>query len=126
MTFTHYVINESLRLASVAPGILIFTLYYTQRLDTYGGSRSPSTYPTKYEDPLTFDPLRWKNIGETAMAKTFVAKNFIAFGGGNRTCAGAEFSKVYEIKGGDVARTPVLEFTDGFYMKGGNCNLISV
>ncbi|XP_017982424.1 PREDICTED: cytochrome P450 87A3 [Theobroma cacao] len=68
-----------------------------------------------------------KNMGSIS-----TAKNFIPFGGGNRTCAGAEFSKVLmavllhvwvtkyrftKIRGGDVARTPVLEFTNGFFIK---------
>ncbi|XVF68903.1 hypothetical protein PTKIN_Ptkin11bG0038500 [Pterospermum kingtungense] len=135
MTFTHYVINESLRLASVAPGIL-------RRVKTdihINGYTIPKGWilmvvpaalqlnPNRYENPLTFNPSRWKNIGGTAMAK-----NFIPFGGGNRTCAGSEFSKVLmavflhvwvtkyrltKIKGGNVARIPVLKFTNGLYMK---------
>ncbi|KAE8674603.1 Detected protein of unknown function [Hibiscus syriacus] len=59
------------------------------------------------------------------------AKNLMAFGGGGRTCAGAEFSKVLmavflhvlvtkyrwtNIKGGDVVRAPTLGFSDGFYV----------
>ncbi|EOY15241.1 Uncharacterized protein TCM_034381 [Theobroma cacao] len=72
--------------------------------------------------------LRAQNNGSNVTA--------IAFGGGNRTCAGAEFSKVMmavflhvlvtkyrtlarwsKIKGGDVVRAPVLGFTNGFYIK---------
>ncbi|XWS28752.1 hypothetical protein CRYUN_Cryun25bG0098100 [Craigia yunnanensis] len=135
MTFTHYVINESLRLASVAPGILrkVKTDIHVNGYTIPKGwillvvPAALQLNPDKYEDPLTFNPSRWKNFGGTAMAK-----NFIPFGGGNRTCAGAEFSKVLmavflhvwvtnyrftKIKGGEVARTPVLEFTNVFYMK---------
>ncbi|PPD79696.1 hypothetical protein GOBAR_DD23386 [Gossypium barbadense] len=81
--------------------------------------------PNIYEDPLTFNPSRWKNIGSNGMAK-----NFIPFGGGNRPCAGAEFSKVLvavflhvwvtkfftKVKGGNIVRAPILGFPDGFYV----------
>ncbi|CAN1234792.1 Cytochrome P450 87A3 [Linum perenne] len=42
--------------------------------------------PDLYDDPLSFNPWRWKG----ASAST---KNFIPFGGGMRTCVGAEYSK---------------------------------
>ncbi|XVF68905.1 hypothetical protein PTKIN_Ptkin11bG0038700 [Pterospermum kingtungense] len=135
MTFTHYVINEALRLTSVAPGILrkVKTDIHVHGYTIPKGwilmvvPAALQLNPNNYEDPLTFNPSRWKNIGGTAMAK-----NFIPFGGGNRTCAGSEFSKVLmavflhvwvtkyrltKIKGGDVARTPVLEFKNGLDMK---------
>ncbi|EOY33845.1 Cytochrome P450, putative isoform 1 [Theobroma cacao] len=135
MTFTHYVIKEALRLASVAPGI--FRRVITDiHIDGYTIPKGwilliiPAALqlnPNIYEDPLTFNPSRWKNMGGIS-----IAKNFVPFGGGNRTCAGAELSKVLmavllhvwvtkyrltRIRGGDVARTPVLEFTNGFFVK---------
>ncbi|KAK6939230.1 Cytochrome P450 [Dillenia turbinata] len=83
--------------------------------------------PRTYEDPLAFNPHRWKDMGAIA-----TAKNFIPFGGGSRSCAGADFSKVFmavfihvlvtnyswtKIKGGNICRTPALRFRDGFHIK---------
>ncbi|XVF35837.1 hypothetical protein REPUB_Repub19eG0005400 [Reevesia pubescens] len=135
MTFTHYVINESLRLANVAPGILRRAIKDVH----VNGYTIPKGWaimivpaalqlnPDAFEDPLAFNPSRWKNNGSNA-----TAKNLMAFGGGNRACAGAEFSKVLmavflhvlltkyrwtKIKGGDVVRAPSLGFANGFYVK---------
>ncbi|XP_028125785.1 cytochrome P450 87A3-like [Camellia sinensis] len=83
--------------------------------------------PNVFKDPLAFNPRRWKDIDpQTA------SKNFMPFGGGIRQCAGAELAKALfatflhvllreykwtKIKGGDVARTPMLQFHDGMYIK---------
>ncbi|KAM3741618.1 hypothetical protein ACB098_07G009900 [Castanea mollissima] len=145
ITFTHNVINESLRLASVAPGILRRTLQdIMQMLRIIGGTLTvgytipkgwalmvvPSALqlnPSTYEDPLTFNPWRWQNISENVSAK-----NFIPFGAGMTSCAGAEFSKVLmgvffhilvtkyrmtTIKEGEVIRSPALGFGDGFHIQ---------
>ncbi|GMJ10134.1 cytochrome P450, family 87, subfamily A, polypeptide 2 [Hibiscus trionum] len=135
MTFTHYVINEILRLANTTPGMLrkvitdIHVNGYTIPKDWILLVVPAAIHlnPNIYEDPLTFNPSRWKNIGSNAMAK-----NFIPFGGGNRHCIGADFTKVLvavhlhvwvtkfrltKIKGGNVIRSPILGFTDGFYVK---------
>ncbi|KAK7839191.1 cytochrome p450 708a2 [Quercus suber] len=141
MTFTHNVINESLRLASVAPGILRRTL---QDIQVNGGTLTvgytipkgwalmvvPAALqlnPSTYEDPLTFNPWRWQNISANVSAK-----NFIPFGAGMTSCAGAEFSKVLmgvffhilftkyrmtTIKEGEVIRSPALGFGDGFHIQ---------
>ncbi|KAK8324409.1 hypothetical protein V6Z12_A12G296300, partial [Gossypium hirsutum] len=45
--------------------------------------------PTKYEDPLTFNPWRWKGRELNAGSKFFMG-----FGSGVRLCAGAEFVKL--------------------------------
>ncbi|KAE8729065.1 Cytochrome P450, putative isoform 2 [Hibiscus syriacus] len=134
MNFTHDVVNESLRLANVAPGILrrvIKDIHVNGYTIPRGWaimvvSAAQHLNPNTFEDPLTFDPSRWKNTGSNAKAK-----NFMAFGGGGRTCAGADFSKVLmavflhvlvtkyrwtKIKGGDVVRSPTLGFADGFYV----------
>ncbi|KAK7855498.1 cytochrome p450 708a2 [Quercus suber] len=135
MTFTHNVINESLRLASVAPGILRRTLQDIQ----VNGYTIPKGWalmvvpaalqlnPGTYEDPLTFNPWRWQNISANVSAK-----NFIPFGAGMTSCAGAEFSKVLmgvffhilvtkyrmtTIKEGEVIRSPALGFGDGFHIQ---------
>ncbi|XVF19941.1 hypothetical protein REPUB_Repub11eG0154900 [Reevesia pubescens] len=97
MTFTHYVINETLRLANITPGILrrvITDIHVDGYIIPKGWILliMPTPLhlnPHTYEDPLSFNPSRWKNIGGNTMAK-----NFLPFGGGNRACAGAEFSKV--------------------------------
>ncbi|KAL4616214.1 hypothetical protein ACB092_07G182300 [Castanea dentata] len=135
MTFTHNVVNESLRLASVAPGILRKTI---QDIEVNGYTIPkgwslmvvPSAIqlnPNIYEDPLSFDPWRWQGISANV-----TAKNFIPFGAGMRTCAGADFSKVFMgvflhvlvtkyrwtiIKGGQVMRTPALGFGDGIHIQ---------
>ena len=97
MTFTHQVINEALRLASVAPGILRRAIKDIQ----VNGYTIPAGWtimvvpaalqlnPNTFVDPLTFNPWRWKDVGVGV-----VAKNFIPFGGGSRLCVGAEFTKV--------------------------------
>ncbi|XWS71112.1 hypothetical protein CRYUN_Cryun03dG0110300 [Craigia yunnanensis] len=135
MTYTHYVINETLRLASVAPGLLRRTIKDIH-IKGYVIPKgwiimvAPSALqldPNVYENPLTFNPSRWKNIESNA-----TVKNFMPFGGGNRHCAGADFAKVLmtvffhvivtkyrltKTKGGDVVRTPLLGFGEGFYVE---------
>uniref|UniRef100_A0A2N9HRC2 Cytochrome P450 n=1 Tax=Fagus sylvatica TaxID=28930 RepID=A0A2N9HRC2_FAGSY len=134
LTFTHGVINESLRLGSVAPGILRRTLQDIQ----VNGYTIPKGWalmvvpaalqlnPNSYEDPLAFNPWRWQN-----MSANVTAKNFIPFGAGMTSCAGADFSKVLmgvffhvmvtkyrltTIKEGEVIRSPTLGF-EGFHVK---------
>ncbi|OVA11984.1 Cytochrome P450 [Macleaya cordata] len=136
MTFTSHVINETLRLANVAPGILRRALKDIE----INGYVIPTGWtimvvpsalhmsPEKFEDPLTFNPWRWKDDGSTNIK----SENLIAFGGGMRNCAGAEFSKVLiaiflhvfvtkyrwmKIKGGDVVRGPALGFKNGFHIQ---------
>ncbi|CAN1853018.1 Cytochrome P450 87A3 [Linum perenne] len=95
MTYTHYVIKESLRIASVAPGILRRTLTDID-IDGYTIPKGwaifvvPSAIQlssTYYEDPLSFNPSRWE--GMSAMES---AKKYIAFGGGARSCSGSELT----------------------------------
>ncbi|KAJ9146177.1 hypothetical protein P3X46_028479 [Hevea brasiliensis] len=83
--------------------------------------------PEKYKDPLTFNPWRSKDLGPNVRAK-----NFISFGGGMRSCGGAEFSKVLvavflhvfvtkyrwtNVKEGEIVRTSMLGFGAGHYIK---------
>ncbi|CAI0395955.1 unnamed protein product [Linum tenue] len=78
-----------------------------------------------YEDPLSFNPCRWKGTNASS-------KNFIPFGGGMRTCVGADYSRALmavfvhvlvtkyrwkTIKGGEVYRAPTLQFGDGYYVE---------
>ncbi|KAL4626145.1 hypothetical protein ACB092_05G074900 [Castanea dentata] len=118
MTFTPKVINESLRLAryTIPKGWALMVVPAALQLN-----------PSTYEDPLTFNPWRWQNISANVSAK-----NFIPFGAGMTSCAGAEFSKVLmgvffhilvtkyrmtTIKEGEVIRSPALGFGDGFHIQ---------
>ncbi|CAN1310779.1 Cytochrome P450 87A3 [Linum perenne] len=135
MTYTHYVIKESLRMASVAPGILRKALTDID-VDGYTIPKGwavlvvPSAIQlssTSYEDPLSFNPSRWE--GMSAMES---AKKFIAFGGGARSCSGSELTNALmaiflhvlvtnyswkTIKTGEIARTPALAFGDGLHVQ---------
>uniref|UniRef100_A0A5B7C8H1 Cytochrome P450 87A3-like n=1 Tax=Davidia involucrata TaxID=16924 RepID=A0A5B7C8H1_DAVIN len=135
MTFTLQVINEILRLANVAPGLLRRTLKeikvngytipagWTIMVATSAHQLNPNTY----KDPTAFNPWRWKDLDSNV-----ISKNFMPFGGGMRQCAGAEYSKAFmatflhvlvtkyrwtKIKEADIGRTPLLNFGDGIHIK---------
>ncbi|TKY49420.1 Cytochrome P450 87A3 [Spatholobus suberectus] len=135
MTFTLQFINETIRLANIAPGIFRKAL---QDIN-FGGYTIPAGWaimvcppavhlnPAKYQDPLAFNPWRWEGMEMNA-----ASKHFMAFGGGLRFCVGADFAKVQiavflhnlvtkyrwlPIKGGNIVRTPGLQFPDGFYVQ---------
>nr|XP_023922673.1 cytochrome P450 87A3-like isoform X2 [Quercus suber] len=81
--------------------------------------------------------LTWKEyksmiFTHNGISANVTAKNFIPFGAGTRTCAGADFSKVFMavflhvlvtkyrwtiIKGGEVMRTPAIGFGDGIHIQ---------
>ncbi|KAL4309537.1 hypothetical protein GQ457_01G003710 [Hibiscus cannabinus] len=132
MTYTFQFINETVRLANIAPLIFRKAL----REVVFKGYTIPASWavmvsppavhlnPAKYQDPLTFNPSRWE-LGESS-------KNFMAFGGGMRFCIGADFAKLQmavflhclvtkyrwePIKGGNTVRTPGLQFPDGFHIR---------
>ncbi|XP_050211074.1 beta-amyrin 16-alpha-hydroxylase CYP87D16-like [Mercurialis annua] len=135
MTYTHQVVNEANRMASVAPGLLRKAITDIQ-VDGYTIPKDwiimvvPASImldSNTYKDPLKFDPSRWNNVGSVSMGK-----NFVAFGGGSRACAGAEFSKVLiaiffhvfvtdyrwtKIQGANMSRTPALGFGNGYRIK---------
>lgn len=135
MTFTFQFINETVRLANIAPVIFRKAI----REVSFNGYTIPEGWvvmvcpsavhlnPAIYENPLHFNPWRWEG-GETNGA----SKHFMAFGGGMRFCIGADFSKVqmavflhylvtkyrwHLIKGGNIRRTPGLQFPDGFHVR---------
>ncbi|XP_010271639.1 PREDICTED: cytochrome P450 87A3-like [Nelumbo nucifera] len=135
MTFTSYVINETFRLANITFGILSKAI----RDIEINGYTIPSGWtimivptavhlnPNLFEDPLAFNPWRWKDLGSTASCK-----NFLTFGGGMRACLGADYCRMVmaiflhilvtnyrwtKIKGGDIIRTPILQFPNGFHIK---------
>lgn len=134
MTFTHMVINETVRLANIVPGIFRRVIKDVN-LKGYTIPKgmivmvSPSTVhlnSQKYEDPLAFNPWRWKGK-ELHLG----SKEFMAFGGGVRLCVGADFAKLqlaiylhYLVtkcrwkvtKGGEIIRKPGLMFPNGLHM----------
>ncbi|QHO10841.1 hypothetical protein HN51_068728 [Arachis hypogaea] len=135
MTYTFQFINETVRLANIAPGIFRKAL----REINFKGYTIPAGWavmvcppavhlsPAKYQDPLSFNPSRWEGIELNG-----ATRQFMAFGGGMRFCVGADFTKVQmavfihclvtkyrwnPIKGGNIIRTPGLQFPDGFHVQ---------
>ncbi|XP_043698041.1 cytochrome P450 87A3 [Telopea speciosissima] len=135
MSFTFQVINETVRLANIVPGIFRKSLREIQ----FKGYTIPAGWavmvcppavhlnPAKYTDPTAFNPGRWKGIELNG-----ATRHFMAFGGGMRFCVGTEFTKVQmatflhclvtkyrwtTIKGGDIVRTPGLAFPNGYHIR---------
>ncbi|TVU16096.1 hypothetical protein EJB05_39645 [Eragrostis curvula] len=136
MTFTSQVINETVRLANIAPGIfrkaMKDVLFKGYTIPSGWGVMvcPPAVHlnPDIYPCPLTFNPSRFKDKPEINRG----SKHFMAFGGGLRSCVGADFSKLqmsiflhflvtrYRWKtlgGGNIVRTPGLEFPDGYHVQ---------
>lgn len=136
MTFTSQVINETVRLANIAPGIFRKALKDIQ----FRGFTIPAGWgmmvcppavhlnPVIYPDPLIFNPTRFKDKPEINRG----SRHFMAFGGGLRSCVGADFSKLQmsiflhflvtryrwrSLGGGKVVRNPGLEFPDGYHIQ---------
>ncbi|KAL0329739.1 UNVERIFIED_CONTAM: cytochrome [Sesamum radiatum] len=134
MRFTFQFINETVRLANIVPGIFRKAMRETK----FKGYTIPAGWaimvcppavhldPKKYRDPLDFNPWRWEGIDTNG-----ASRNFMAFGGGMRFCVGTDFTKVQmavflhclvtkykwkAIKGGDILRTPGLQFPNGFHI----------
>ncbi|XAR55038.1 hypothetical protein NMG60_11030414 [Bertholletia excelsa] len=135
MRFTFQIINETVRLANIVPVIFRKALKEVK----FKGYTIPAGWavvvcppaihlnPAIYKDPLQFNPWRWDGIELNG-----ASKNFMAFGGGMRFCVGTDFTKVQmavflhclvtkyrfkAIKGGDIVRTPGLQFPNGFQIK---------
>ncbi|XP_051115116.1 cytochrome P450 87A3-like isoform X1 [Andrographis paniculata] len=135
MKFTFQVINETVRLANIVPGIFRKTLQETK----FKGYTIPAGWAvmvcppavhlnsTKYKDPLDFNPWRWEGINTHG-----ASRNFMAFGGGMRFCVGTDFTKLQmavflhclvtkykwvSFKGGNILRTPGLQFPNGFHVQ---------
>ncbi|KZV45298.1 hypothetical protein F511_04036 [Dorcoceras hygrometricum] len=133
MKFTFWFINETVRMANIVPGIFRKTIRETK----YKGYTIPAGWavmvcppavhlnPMIYNDPLHFNPWRWEANTNDA------SRNFMAFGGGMRFCVGTDFTKVQmavflhclvtkykwePIKGGDILRTPGLQFPNGYHV----------
>ncbi|CAH2079064.1 unnamed protein product [Thlaspi arvense] len=91
------VINESLRITSTVPTVLrIFDREFKVGDYTipagwiFMGYANTHFNPEKYEEPLTFNPWRWKEKDMTAI----LSKTYIPFGAGSRLCLGADFAKL--------------------------------
>ncbi|XP_039173924.1 cucurbitadienol 11-hydroxylase-like [Eucalyptus grandis] len=125
------VINESFRLASISPGIVRRTLKDIH----WNGYIIPKDWtiimvqtglhlnPEAFVDPLHFNPSRWKQQDIEKVRANY----YIPFGGVGghalelnlpKLCM-LYFSKFWwvKVKGGEVARTPMLDFGGGFHIK---------
>ncbi|CAI9093952.1 OLC1v1029573C2 [Oldenlandia corymbosa var. corymbosa] len=135
MTFTFQVINETVRLANIVPGIFRKALKdihfkgYTIPAGWAVMACPPAVHlnPSRYKDPLEFNPWRWQGIDMNG-----ATRNFMAFGGGMRFCVGTDFTKLQmavflhclvtkykcqAISGGEILRTPGLQFPNGFFVQ---------
>ncbi|TXG62799.1 hypothetical protein EZV62_009793 [Acer yangbiense] len=127
MTFTHMVINETVRLGNMVPGIFRKAMKdveingYTIPEGWILMAALPVVHlsPDKYESPFGKE----LNAG---------SKTFMGFGIGARLCVGAEFTKVQlavylhhlvanyrwsVYKGGEIIRRPVNIFPNGLHIK---------
>ncbi|KAH9310081.1 hypothetical protein KI387_037992, partial [Taxus chinensis] len=94
MTFTHYVINETLRLVNPASGVLRRAIkdvefkgyFFPKDWMAFPYIRSVHLEESVYPDPFTFNPWRWE--------KKIPSMYFTPFGGGLRVCAGQELAKL--------------------------------
>ncbi|KAL5796262.1 hypothetical protein ACOSQ2_001082 [Xanthoceras sorbifolium] len=135
MTFTHMVINETVRMGNMVPSIFRKVVKeveingYTIPEGWILVAALPFVHLTadKYDDPFAFNPWRWQ--GQELHHGT---KTFMGFGIGTRLCVGAEFAKVQMAiylhhmatkyrwsvyKGGQIIRKPVNIFPNGLHIK---------
>ncbi|KAH6774118.1 cytochrome P450 [Perilla frutescens var. hirtella] len=135
MKFTFQFINETVRLANIVPGIFRKTMREIKFKEyTIPGGWAvmvcpPAVHlnPARYRNPLDFDPWRWEGIDTNS-----ASRNFMAFGGGMRFCVGTDFTKLQmavflhclvtnykwkPIKGGQILRTPGLQFPNGYHIQ---------
>ncbi|KAK2989043.1 hypothetical protein RJ640_018832 [Escallonia rubra] len=142
MKFTFQFINETVRLANIVPGIFrkaqrdIKFKDYTIPAGWAVMVCPPAVHlnPARYENPLDFNPWRWEAVtaNKNGMELQGASKHFMAFGGGMRFCVGTDFTKVQmavflhclvtkyrlqSVKGGDIVRTPGLQFPNGFHVQ---------
>ncbi|KAJ1272476.1 hypothetical protein BS78_06G204400 [Paspalum vaginatum] len=136
MTITSQVINETVRLANIAPGIFRKALKDIRFKAGWGIMVCPPAVhlnPDIYPDPLTFNPARFKDKPDINRG----SRHFMAFGGGLRSCVGADFSKLQisvflhclvtryrwkNLGGGKIVRNPGLEFPDGYHIQIRHCD----
>ncbi|EFH51759.1 hypothetical protein ARALYDRAFT_905214 [Arabidopsis lyrata subsp. lyrata] len=134
MTFTNMVIKETLRMANVAPVMFRKALNDVE----IKGYTIPAGWMvvvassvihydhTIYENPFEFNPWRWEGKELLNGSKTFMV-----FGGGVRSCIGAEFARLqiaifihnlvtnYDfsmVQDCEVTRTPLPSFPNGVHI----------
>ncbi|KAK1414876.1 hypothetical protein QVD17_30637 [Tagetes erecta] len=94
---TFQLINETVRLANIVPGVFRKALKdikfkdYTIPTGWAVMVCPPAVHlnPVNYKDPLEFNPSRWERMEQKG-----ASKNFMAFGGGMRFCVGTDFTKL--------------------------------
>ncbi|KAI4353665.1 hypothetical protein L6164_002597 [Bauhinia variegata] len=129
------VISEALRFSVLLPALFRIALKdiqikgYTIPAGWIIMAVNPALHmnSTIFDDPLTFNPWRWKDLDSNT-----VSKFFRPFGMGIRQCPGAELTRAFtstflhvlvtkyrweKIRGGEVVRTPILAFRDDFHIK---------
>ncbi|KAJ8633643.1 hypothetical protein MRB53_026979 [Persea americana] len=141
MTFTSLVINETVRLANIVPGIFRKALQDVQ-INEYMIPKGwvvmvcpPAVHlnPEIYQDLLALNPSRWDGrITEQGLESNGRSKHFMAFGWGMRFCVGTDFTKLQmaillhclvskyrwtAIRGGNIVRTPGLSFPNGYHIQ---------
>ncbi|CAK9142436.1 unnamed protein product [Ilex paraguariensis] len=134
MTFTHAVIFETLRLATIVNGVLRkttkemklkgFVIPKEWRIYVY--TREINYDPILYPEPLTFNPWRWLDKSLESHRYCFL------FGGGSRLCPGKELGIVTistflhyfvtryrweEIGGEEIHKFPRVEAPKGLHLK---------
>ncbi|KAE8655441.1 Cytochrome P450 90A1 [Hibiscus syriacus] len=98
MSFTHCVINETLRVANIISGVFRRTITdvnikgYTIPKDwkVFASFRAVHLDHDHFEDARTFNPWRWQNVQGTSCSGNF----YTPFGGGPRLCPGYELARV--------------------------------
>eukprot|EP00249_Psilotum_nudum_P004997 c18488_g1_i3 orf=215-1540(+) len=96
MTFSQDVVNESLRLTSIAAAIFrkamedveIKGFTFPKGWRILVATRAAHMNESFFPDPFTFNPWRWK--GKNYKAE----KHFLPFGAGPRYCAGSELARL--------------------------------
>ncbi|KAG7559226.1 Cytochrome P450 superfamily [Arabidopsis thaliana x Arabidopsis arenosa] len=139
MTFTNMVIRETLRMANVAPVMFRKALNDVE----IKGYTIPAGWMVVvassvihydhaiYENPFEFNPWRWEGKEMLNGSKTFMV-----FGGGVRSCIGAEFARLqiaifihnlvtnYDfsmVQDCEVTRTPLPSFPNGVHINISYC-----
>ncbi|XP_013584905.1 PREDICTED: cytochrome P450 87A3-like isoform X3 [Brassica oleracea var. oleracea] len=127
MTYTFQFINETARLANIVPAIFRKALIDIK----YKDYTIPAGWAVMVCPPAVhLNPKSGCHIQESTANNA--SKHFMAFGGGMRFCVGTDFTKLQmavvlhslvtkyrwvEIKGGNIVRTPGLQFPNGYHVR---------